>query len=460
MRTRFGRSNATRDVAEVLGTWGADGLNINGGLRLANENNGAGVSSQARQLLGGVSYDMLDKRLTLRANTELNISGQNDSLSFPNRLILGADYRLTPETTLFAQHELARSSVLHTDTTRVGLRTQVWEGGEVASSLGNQAGTDGDRIFGNLGLVQKWRLNDQWSADFGIDRSQTFTSSAGGQFNAAQPLPSGTLASNPAGQASGIGLNGSPSLVTGDYTATYVGAAYKNEEWSANVRAEWRTSDTDKKINLLLGAQRNLDQGRAMAGSLTYSLTEGTTNTTQLNARLSYAHRPLNSALIWLDRLEYQGESRNDATGMFNARKLINNFNANWLPGRGTQIAIQHGAKVVFDTIDGTGYQSFTTLMGLEARHDISEKLDVGLHLGSLRTWSSGAQGYQVGVSVGFKLADNAWLSIGYNQRGFNDPDFAGAQYRAEGLYLNLRFKFDQDTFNLNDSKSLLPLKN
>ena len=453
-------SNARRDVAEVLGTWGADGLNLNGGLRMANENNGAGLSSQARQLLGGVAYDLLDKRLTLRANTELSIGGQNDSQSFPNRLILGADYRLTPETTFFAQHELARSSVLHADTTRVGLRTQVWQGGEVASSLGNQAGTDGNRLFGNLGLVQKWKLNEQWSADFGIDRSQTFSSSAAGQFNTAQPLASGTLASNPAGQASGIGLNGTPSLVSGDYTAAYFGAAYKNQEWSGNARAEWRISDTDKKINLLLGAQRNLDKGRAMAGGLTYALTEGTTHSTLLNARLSYAHRPVNSHWMWLDRLEYQEESRNDATGAFRARKLINNVNANWLPDRRTQIAFQHGAKFVFDTIDGAGYQSFTTLFGVEARKDITEKIDIGLHLGTLRSWSSSARDYQVGISIGFKAAENAWLTVGYNQQGFFDPDFAGAEYRAQGLYLNLRFKFDQNTFNLNDRKqSLLPLK-
>ena len=65
-----------------------------------------------------------------------------------------------------------------------------------------------------------------------------------------------------------------------------------------------------------------------------------------------------------------------------------------------------------------------------------------------------------MGVSIGFKVADNAWLSVGYNQRGFMDADFSGAAYRAQGVYLNLRFKFDQNTFNLNDRKSTLPLKN
>ena len=438
-------NNSKRDVAEALAQWTHLDVNASAGLRLANETGAAGAATSTRQLIGGVGYDLLDKRLTLRASTELDIAGQAIGPTYPNRLIVGADYRLTPQTTFFAQHELARSTALQADTTRVGLRTQVWAGGEVASSVGNQAGTDGQRLYGNLGLVQRWKINEQWSTDFGIDRTQTFSAAA---------------APNPPAQASGGGFSGTPSLVTGDFTAVYAGAAYKDEEWSGNIRMEWRTSDTDRKVNLLMGAQRVLEKGRTVAAGLNFTQVEGTLNSSLLNARLSYADRPLNGKWIWLDRLEYQEESRSDATGAFRARKLINSVNANWLPDRSTQIAFQHGAKLVFDTIDGAGYQSFTTLFGIEARKDITEKIDIGLHLGTLRSWSSNARDYQVGLSVGFKVADNAWLSVGYNQRGFHDPDFAGAEYRAQGVYLNLRFKFDQNTFNLNDRKqSLLPLK-
>ena len=438
-------NNSKRDVVEARGQWSRDDVNASLGLRLANETSATGVASSARQLIGGVGYDVLDKRLTLRASTELDIGGQATSPTYPNRLIVGADYRLTPQTTFFAQHELARSTALQADTTRVGLRTQVWQGGEVASSLGNQAGTDGERLYGNLGLVQKWKINEQWSTDFGIDRTQTFSAAA---------------APNPPAQASGGGFSGTPSLASGDFTAVHVGAAYKNLEWSSNMRLEWRTSDTDRKINLLMGAQRTLEKGRTVAAGLNFNQVEGTLNSTLLNARLSYASRPLNGAVMWLDRLEYQEESRSDATGAFRAKKLINSANVNWLPDRSTQIAFQHGAKYVFDTIDGAGYQSFTTLFGVEARKDITQKIDIGLHLGTLRSWSSSARDYQLGVSAGFKVADNAWLSVGYNHRGFFDPDFAGAEFRAQGFYLNLRFKFDQNTFNLNDRKqSQLPLK-
>ena len=43
---------------------------------------------------------------------------------------------------------------------------------------------------------------------------------------------------------------------------------------------------------------------------------------------------------------------------------------------------------------------------------------------------------------------------------GLQDRDFTGARYRAQGLYVNLRMKFDQDTFDLNDrARGELPVK-
>ena len=442
-------NQAQRDVAEARGQWKSEGLTTQAGLRTAQESDGKGKEASVRQLIGGVAYEVPDTALTLRMTTELDVGSQGESVAFPNRVTLGVDYKLNPQLTLFAQQEFVRSGELKADTTRVGLRMQPWSGGELAASLGNQASLDGERLYGNLGLVQKWQINQQWNTDFGIDRSHTFSGVASNPFNAAQPLASGTAAS------------AAPGIVTGDYTALFVGGAYKNQDWSSNARIEWRDSDSDTKLNLLLGAQRNLHEGRTMAAGLSYSLVKGSTDSRKLDARLSYAHRPLNTRWIWLDRLEYVQESTQNAVAdRLLTRKLINNFNANWMPQRDTQIALQYGAKYVLDSIDSAAYKGFTDLIGIEARHDLDKHLDIGLHTGMLRSWRTGARDYQFGLSVGFKLADNAWLSVGYNQLGFVDPDFTGAAYRARGVYLNLRVKFDQDTFNLNDrSGDQLPLK-
>ncbi|MBC7658000.1 MAG: hypothetical protein H7147_12625, partial [Frankiaceae bacterium] len=446
-------TDARREVLEARGQWKNDGLTTSAGLRAASETDAKGMNASVRQLVTGIGYELLDKRLTLRASTELDVGSHADggSVTFPNRLIIGADYKLNSQLTVFGQQELARSGALKADTTRVGLRTQPWTGSELAASLGNQTGLDGGRLYGNLGLVQKLQINEEWAADFGVDRSQTLRGNAANPFNAAQPLASSTLGA-PAGNSfsgAGAGLNSTPgtttSLVAGDYTALFVGGAYKTRDWSGNARLEWRGSDTDTKINLLLGAQRNLEDGRTLAAGLIYNRVSGTLDTSRVDARLSYAYRPLNSPWIWLDRLQYVHESSQDPAGRLLTRKLINNLNVNWLPNRQTQIALQYGVKYVRDSIDAAAYKGFTDLVGIEARQDLGERWDIGLHAGMLHSWQAGTRDYQLGASIGFKLADNAWLSVGYNQRGFVDRDFAGAEYRARGLYLNLRVKFDQD---------------
>jgi len=456
-------TNAQREVLEARGHWKNEALTTTAGMRSGRESDGSGKEGSVRQVIGGVGYEMLDKRLVLRASTELDAgsSSGDDTASLPSRVILGADYRLNEKLTVFAEHELARGDGFKADMTHAGLRVQPWTGGEVATSLGRRTEADGNRIYGNLGLVQKWQLSEQWVADFGVDRSQTLSGSVrADSVNAAQAPASGTPATGSVATFSGLAPGSTTSLVTGDYTAVFAGASYRNRDWSANARLEWRDGESDSKVNLLLGAQRNLDNGRTMAGGLSYSKVSGTTATSKVDARLSYAHRPLNSQWIWLDRLQYVQDSTQDLAGRLVTKKLINNFNANWMPTRHTQISLQYGIKYVRDTIDAAAYKGVTDLIGVEARRDLGDRWDVGVHAGMLRSWESGARDYHLGVSVGYKLADNTWLSVGYNQRGFLDADFSGAQYRARGVQVNIRIKFDQDSLGLNDgNKGMLSFK-
>ena len=76
---------------------------------------------------------MFDRRLRLRANAEVDVTGQAESVDFPNRLLLGVDYKLTPLTTVFGEQEFARGENLSANMTRVGLKTQPWAGAEIAA---------------------------------------------------------------------------------------------------------------------------------------------------------------------------------------------------------------------------------------------------------------------------------------------------------------------------------------
>lgn len=384
----------------------------------------------------------MEKKLILRAAAEIDVSaGGGESVDFPDRYKLGADYRLTEQTTLFAEQEFARGDKLSADITRVGVRTKPWSGGEVAASVGSDLNNDSGRLFASLGMTQKWQINEFWRMDFGVDRVNTLKSTGVAPLNINIPLTSGTL--------------------NGDYTALFTGVSYTDSAWSANGRVEWRSGDTDDRINLLAGVQRKLDNGRSVAAGFSYTSNENAAGVIarKLDARISWAHRPIDSQWIVLERFDYIDELSEDATSKINARKLVNNLNANWMPNRRTQIAMQYGAKYAFDTIDGTGYDGFTDLVGAEIRRDLGQDWDIGMHGSVLHNWSGGQLDYGLGASVGYKLFDNAWVALGYNVLGFSDNDFAGAEYRVKGLYAAMRMKFDQDTLGLNRPDSVFTMK-
>ncbi|MGH9908891.1 MAG: hypothetical protein ACRD8U_25305, partial [Pyrinomonadaceae bacterium] len=430
-------TDAERDVAEGRVQWRHPGYELTtyAGLRVAKDEDGAGNKLDSTQLVGGVAKELLDKRLTLRAASEVSIAGEAESTDFPNRFLLGADYRLTSFTTLFAEQEFARGEKLAADSTRVGLKTRPWTGAELKTSLGNQYGEDSQRLFANLGLVQDWQIDERWKASFGLDRSQTLKSEGVTALNTNVPLAS-----------AGIGTSG-------DYTAGFTGLQYRDKAWSANTRLELRTSDTDDKVNLLAGVQRNLENGRSAAAGVVYSKTDSNFGifSRKFDGRVSYAHRPNDSEWIWLDRVDLIDEVIEDATGgESHGRKLVNNLNANWKPNLRTQIALQYGAKYVLDIIDGEDYDGYIDLLGAEARRDLNKDWDVGLQGSVLHSWDGGQLDYSLGASVGYNLLENAWLSVGYNFLGFDDRDFSGAEFRSKGFFFNFRFKFDQDTLGLN----------
>ena len=432
-------SGAERNVADAKVQWQKDALTANGGVRLVEDTDATNKMLSSKQVTAGVGYALFEKKLLLRANAEVGV-GSSESSDFPDRLRLGADYKLNQTTTLFAEQEFAQGKVIKANTTRVGLRTSPWQGAEMAASLGNEIQQDSGRLYAAMGLTQKWQINQNWQVDAGLDRSQTIKNKAD-QLNSNVPLTSGG------------GLNGI-SLDTSDFTAASVGAHYNDKVWSANSRVEYRSSTTDDKINLLAGVQRNLDGGRSVAAGFTYTDVSGVTNSTKLDARISAAYRPNDVAWIWLDRLDFIDDETQDVAASIRTKKLINNFNANYKPNHRIQLALQYGTKYVLDHIDSQNYDAFTDLIGAELRYDVTKKWDIGVHGNILHSWNSGQKDYAVGASVGYNVIDNTWVSMGYNVKGFADDDFSGSEFRTKGLYLSVRVKFDQDTLGLNKPKT------
>jgi outer membrane protein OmpA-like peptidoglycan-associated protein len=55
-----------------------------------------------------------------------------------------------------------------------------------------------------------------------------------------------------------------------------------------------------------------------------------------------------------------------------------------------------------------------------------------------------GARERTLGLEVGYQAMKDLWISAGYNWLGLKDRDLTGADYTSKGIYLRLRFKFDE----------------
>jgi len=417
----------TREVAATALTYKLDKLSASGGLRWVKEDDSAGPAHHATLLTASLKRSFLADRLDLYTTGEVALAGET-STDYPNRLIFGGEYGLTTTTRLFAAHEITSDTKQDTQNTRFGFKANPWSETAFQSSLENRDGSTGQRTFANLGLTQGWKINERLRLDFGLERSQTTR-----QSGESQPT-----------------LDGAPTSgsLTDNFTASSAGATYKDRHWSLTGRAENRNGSQENKSGLLWGFYREETPGFGLSSVFRYFDTDRANGNRNITGELEFslARRPSDSPWTILDKAKIAELHDSSPTLSTHTTKLINNLSANYLYDRQNQLSLSHGLKYVIDTFDGGKYQGFTQMLGVEYRHDLNREWDVGLHTAARITTIGNNALYSAGASLGHSLAQNIWLSVGYNFSGFRDDDFSAADYTSQGIYIKCRAKFDQFT--------------
>lgn len=386
---------------------------------------------ESRQLIAGGRRDLMDKRLTLSATGEASVDATQDNADYPKRLTLGSDYRLNNHVSLFANQEFAWGYERRSQDSRVGARATPWEGATATTSVSRSMDEYGPRMMAHAGLFQNIDLNQNWRADVGFDRAQTLVDSNRIQpesFDPRRPPASGTSGD--------------------DYTAISGGIGYRDGNWQWTNRVEYRHADTDDKWNLMSGFQHRLDETDTVAGRVLHFDQEFASGEVSRSSELdfSYVRRPLSASWFWLNRTRLIYDELRDTFGSQFGHRLVNNTHVNFVTQERHQLSLQYGARYVGDTIDGTRFSGYSDLVGGEYRYDLTEHWDIGVRGSTLASYHSNVRMNAIGVMAGFSPAKNIWISLGYNFRGFYDNDFSGAEGRVQGVVLDFRIKFDQDS--------------
>ena len=276
-----------------------------------------------------------------------------------------------------------------------------------------------------------------------------------------------------AGQpAASGGYVGSGNLITEDFTAVTLGATYRTKFWSGTARAEYRFGSLGDRSAFTAGLIRRLGEGSAFGALATWTHAEqiGGATTGTLDLAVSGAYRPAASRVAMLGKLSWIEDNVTNAvagaagpvagstltvTGDAHSRRAVGSLSIDWAPrGRDakgyfqrSEVSLFLGARYVVDRIDSYDIAGLSTMAGIDARIGLGDKVEMAVSATMRAGPGMRSIAYAYGPSIGVRPARDMLVTVGWNVRGFDDRDFAGARTTRAGPFVALKIKFDQRSF-------------
>lgn len=458
--------DARRRAAKALLEYDDGTIVLRAGLTHADDRLSNGSRNTSDIVEVGATQRLFDKKLELDAQTEFALGGKNGSVDFPTRHRIGARYAVTRDVNLVGSYEVADGDAVRARTARIGFDLAPWAGARLLATANQQEiGEYGPRSFAAYGLSQSLKIDDHWSVDLSLDGNRTIGGiRASDVLNGQQPIASG-------------GFLGDTGTLTEDFTAISAGATHRTERWTITGRAEYRDGERADRYGLTLGGLRQLGEGQALGALFTYAKASGTgtTPTTEaISFEASWAHRPTDSSISWLSKVEVRSDKVRGAVagqagpvggvaltidGDATSRRLLNSLSVNWtslgdrgLGGGGdwyerAEIGFFWGARYNFDRFGADDVKGWSNLLGADLRFNLGEHVDIGAS-GTARIGTGGdTVAWAGGPTVTLAPMTNANITFGYNFAGFHDRDFEDARFSRSGAYVTFKLKFDQTSF-------------
>lgn len=457
-------AGSRRRAARILAEYDNGTTVGRAGLTHADDRLSDGTRNRSNLVQFGATQRLFNKRLELDAQTEFALGGKDASVDFPTRHRLGARFAITRDVNLVGSYEIADGDTIKARTARLGFDLAPWAGARLLATANQQdIGEYGPRSFAAYGLSQSLKLGQHLSVDVSVDGNRTLGGiRAKDVLNADQPVASG-------------GFLGAGGTLTEDFLAISTGATWRADRWTLTGRAEYRDGELANRYGLTLGGLRQLGEGRALGALFTYAKASGagTTPTTEvIQFEMSWAHRPADSRISWLNKSEFRSDKVRDAIagqagpiggpsltidGDATSRRLLNSLSVNWTPlgdrgfGEGwyerAEIGFFWGTRYNFDRFGADDVKGWSNLIGADFRFNLGEHVDVGAS-GTVRVGTDAdTVSWAGGPTVTLAPMTNANITFGYNFAGFHDRDFEDARYARSGAYVTFKLKFDQTSF-------------
>jgi hypothetical protein len=376
-------------------------------------------------------------RLSVGAEVERDIHGDPR-----RRAAVGGDYQIAERTRLYGRYERqtglsSPQSVTtpgrNSDALIVGVNSTYIRDTQLFSEYRLRDAISGRDVQMASGVRNLWDVAPGWKVQTGLERVRVVSGTApdawavfGGVDWTANPLWRGAtkLEYRRAGDAPGTAAN------DGFATTLWQGmlARKLDRDWTLLARDYLLYTNYDARGDVL--------QNRAQLG-----LAYRDTDTNRVNALAKYEYKT-------------ERDASNATTGTLATRAHMVSVHADYHPSRPWWVTGRFAAKWQADRLEGGVRDRFNAqLLSGRFVYDLTEKWDLGV-MTAAQFGQRGARQTAWGVEAGYLLQPNLWLSVGYNRSGFDgDRDLVGYEYTRSGVYLRLRFKFDEDLFVGSDRR-------
>ena len=451
---------ASRTAVQLGSVWRSRKTDARLGLAMMRDQLADGTIAQTTLLEGGVTHRLFNNKLELSASSSIAL-GKAEALDLPERHRLTARYAISSDLRLVGSYELAKGEGIDARTAQVGFELTPWNGARINTAVGQQQIAElGKRTYASFGLAQSIPVTNNLTLDATLDSNRTVSG-----FDPARLV-------NPAHPASSGGHLGESGTIAEDFTAVTMGGTWRSGRWAATLRGEWRDGELAERKGATFGAVRQLGEGSMLGGGFTWTHADGIggTQSEVFDGSLALAHRPANSNLAVLSKIQFRSDRVTGAvegeagpagrgaltiTGSGRSDRIIASISGDWTPrGRVDGAFVQRNevgffgaVRHNFDRYDGFDLAGTTLLGGLDLRIGIGERIEIGA-TGTVRTnLDDKTTSFAFGPQIGFTPSKDMLVLIGYNIAGFRDPDFSAARSTEKGFFATIRMKFDAGTF-------------
>jgi large repetitive protein len=362
---------------------------------------------------------------------------------------LGGDYQLNSATRLYARYEFISSlgsqyglnDAQQRNATVLGVQSEYIAGANSNANFYSEYrirdALEGRQAEAAVGLRNRWKLGGGWGLSTGYERTRSLNA-----------LPLGTGAVNTPANAESLALTGGI-----EYTGSPL--------WKGAARLEVRDSPTNSSLLSTVGISLKLnDEWTALTRNLvTINAQRSGTRKTEdwFQAGLAYrqgasaqddAQPYVPYATNALMRMEYRTETTLDPLTSGSARKVaIVSAHVNQQVDAQLNFSARVAAKWARDESLNLFSSYRTQLLFARAVIDVTDRWDLGLQTSALLGGAGRSRQLGLGTELGYLVANNLWLSVGWNVFGFTDRDLSAQDHTQRGAYLRLRFKFDETAF-------------